>query len=110
VDTRTIQEVAGVALAASGLTLTGVAVAARRTMRHLRDIKTVIMGEPARVAAGVMLPAVPSLGARVQEAVDVTASTREAVRGLEVQAQTTLTLLREHERQPAGMAHGMGVG
>lgn len=45
--------------------VTGAVIALNRVAARLHDIHTAVMGEPARVVAGVELPAVPSLGARM---------------------------------------------
>lgn len=104
-----IATLAAAAASLSGLTVLGVLVTFRRAMRHLRDIRTVIMGEPERLAAGVVIPAVPSLGSRVQEAVTATQTTRAEVARVAEQQTQTLVLLREHRRQPASVAHGTGA-
>lgn len=104
-----IATMAAASASLSGVTMLGVLVGFRRAMRHLRDIRTVIIGQPERVAAGVVIPAVPSLGTRVQEAVTATQTTREEVSRVAEQQTRTLVLLQEHRRQPASVAHGTGA-
>lgn len=100
--------IAAAAASISGVTMLGVLVTFRHAMSSLRDIRTVIMGEPERVAAGVLIPAVPSLGARVEETAAATRATRLEVAKVAEQQSQSLRLLQEHARLPAAAAHGTG--